>query len=60
MSTTNPAPDQPRHIVPDGRTALVSMFPMHMDQPINGVQPPTPSQTENRPQAQTNSMNAGK
>ena len=44
--------------VPDGRTALVSMFPMHMDQPINGMQPPT--QTENRTQAQTNSMNAGK
>lgn len=57
MPDHTPAP-QPSQNLPDGRTALMSMFPMHMNEPINGLQPPT--QTENRPQPRPNALDAGK
>ena len=57
MPDHTPAP-QPSQNLPDGRTALMSMFPMHMNEPINGLQPPT--QTENRPQPPPNALDTGK
>lgn len=57
MTSTNPAP-KPRPDLPDGRTSLVSMFPMHMDEPAPVARPTT--QKEPRSTARSNSMNAGR
>lgn len=57
MTSTNPAP-KPRPDLPDGRTSLVSMFPIHMDEPAPAARP-TPKR-EPRPTARSNSMNAGR
>ena len=57
MTSTNSAP-KPRPDLPDGRTSLVSMFPMHMDEPAPVARPTT--QKEPRSTARSNSMNAGR
>ena len=54
---SNPNTDRPQS-PPPGRTALVSMFPLQLDEPIPAVRPaPKP---ENRAQSRPDAMNAGK
>ncbi|MCC5822080.1 MAG: hypothetical protein LAT64_14520 [Phycisphaerales bacterium] len=54
---SNPTPNRPQD-PPPGRTALVSMFPLRLDEPLPIARPPV--KPENRTQAQSNSLNAGK
>lgn len=54
---SKPTPNRPQD-PPPGRTALVSMFPLQLDEPTPAVRPA--AKPEKRVQAPSNAMNAGK
>lgn len=54
---SNPNADRPQN-PPPGRTALVSMFPLQLDEPVGPDRPA--AKPENRATAKPDAMNAGK